>query len=212
MKPQYSSCVHTVCVMQPPRGPAAYTDFTLLTRNHKTAGKYKLCWPSVAVTRLQSCGNVFTNSVLLFWCCFAGVVIFLGGRRYWLICWGQKLGKHCQQRRGSRYHRGECTQPWDFTAVPQSKYNILHLGAMKIDAENWRWVIAWQREKEEKLEAKGKVIKDHHLALMDRCDSWRHCEMHVWFRQERQPLVPVRLHLEYQTQAWLSKIRKQEFE
>lgn len=56
------------------------------------------------------------------------------------------------------------------------------------------------------------MIKDHHVALMGRCDSWRHQEMHIWFRQGRQPLVLMRLHLEYQIQAWLSKIGKQKFE
>lgn len=57
------------------------TNFTLLTRNHKTAAKYKLCWPLVAITRLQCCGNVFTNSGVLFWCCYAGGVIFGGEER-----------------------------------------------------------------------------------------------------------------------------------
>lgn len=56
-----------------------------------------------------------------------------------------------------------------------------------------------KKRKEEKLEANSKIIKDHHVALM-----W-FLEMGVWFRQGRQPLVLVRLHLEYQPQAWLSR-------
>lgn len=41
-----------------------------------------------------------------------------------------------------------------------------------------------------KMEARGKIIKDHHVALRDRWDSWRHQQMHVWFRYRILKLFP----------------------
>lgn len=158
----------TVCVLQPPRGPAACADFTLLTRNHKTAGKYKLCWPLVAVTRLQCCGKVSTNSGLLFWCCYTGYrYIFLKGKG-----WGQKLGKHCQQRRGSRRHRGECTWLWDFYGSSTERtQHLASRGYIKIGSVNQRWAIPWHRETESKTGGKKAKLLGTTMRLWQR-QTW----------------------------------------
>lgn len=136
------SWVHTVCAGQ---------------LCGKTAGKHEHCCPLVAITHAESCGDFLSipegpvGAVMQF--------LTMTGEKVLTELCRQKLGKHGQQRRGSRCHRGQ--GPWasDLRATQQSKGSLTSRGHQH---GHCKWVLLWER-----LETWSKIIKDYHMSLRD---------------------------------------------